>query len=469
MKALGLVFALVLVLVALVSIWSAVGPRESRPERPVSAPQTLDASGVEGERLARLEERLDELDGALARLESVIEGLRSPRRSPVIEEPLAAEPAPAAPAPGSPDPRWYLEQYVASFAGGGEGSEFFRLAVEAFAPRLLSEIGNVVLDGGAHPALRRRLVEMLGDARFAGDERTLSLLLRIASSSVDDSLAEAALDALGRTGDLLTARALERLVWSLRPNLRAKAAQVLVHLAGAEANAALLRLFPAATSEAAQAFVVSLLQANETSAALGVLDLASVCAKSVRMQAAHQVRRFRSPEVQAFVEGWLQRETDPEVRAALGAARSALSQVPAWSAARAIGPPDANPAHDDQNAWAAAQAEMGEQWLEVGFANPMSAHGFRIFEVCVAGEVTHVTALDDRGGRHDLWAGVDPTSSPGVFELSFPPTPFRVRALRITLDTERRPGWCEIDAVELLGPAGRAWASSASASSSYGG
>jgi hypothetical protein len=47
-------------------------------------------------------------------------------------------------------------------------------------------------------------------------------------------------------------------------------------------------------------------------------------------------------------------------------------------------------------------------------------------------------------------------------------TPYRVRVLRLTLDTDLRPGWSEIDAVELIGPDGRAWASSATASSSYG-
>ena len=38
----------------------------------------------------------------------------------------------------------------------------------------------------------------------------------------------------------------------------------------------------------------------------------------------------------------------------------------------------------------------------------------------------------------------------------------------MTLDTNRAPGWNEIDAVELLGPGGRQWASDARASSNYG-
>jgi hypothetical protein len=55
-----------------------------------------------------------------------------------------------------------------------------------------------------------------------------------------------------------------------------------------------------------------------------------------------------------------------------------------------------------------------------------------------------------------------------VFEIRFAPTGFRVRAVRIVLDTNKRPGWCEIDAVELLGPDGSSWAQDATASSSYG-
>jgi hypothetical protein len=55
-----------------------------------------------------------------------------------------------------------------------------------------------------------------------------------------------------------------------------------------------------------------------------------------------------------------------------------------------------------------------------------------------------------------------------VFELRFAPTAWRVKAVRLVLDTDKRPGWCEIDAVELFGPDGSAWAHDATASSSYG-
>ena len=66
-----------------------------------------------------------------------------------------------------------------------------------------------------------------------------------------------------------------------------------------------------------------------------------------------------------------------------------------------------------------------------------------------------------------MWTGIDPTAVPSVFEVTFAITNYNVKRVRIVLDTNRTPNWNEIDAVELVGPEGRAWASDASASSSY--
>ncbi len=466
MKILALALALVLAVVATLTVWGSLGSR-ARPA-PVDVAASAPSAAADDGRVTRLERRVDELAAEIAGLRGELDRLASERRVPAGVEPRAAAPAPA-PAGVEPTPQWYLEQYVASFGGNGQGSEYFRLAVEAFAPALLQEIGALVLDARSHPALRLRLLEMLGDPRFARHERALAILLRVLSASAEETLLKAALAAIGRNGDLLTARAVERMVWSLPGGfVRWQALGVLVELSGADGNAAVLRLFPAAGDEATRAVLLSLLQPKEWPAALAVFEQASLQSKNVRLEAADAIGRFRFPEVQAFVEAWIARESDPDVRAALGAARTALSQVPPWSASRATGPPDANPADDDQNAWASAEPDMGEQWLELSYDPPMKASAVRIFEVCVAGCVARITGIDERGGAHELWAGDDPTLEPGPFEVTFPATAFRVSALRITLDTNRRPGWSEIDAVELIGPSGRAWASAAAASSSYG-
>ena len=92
----------------------------------------------------------------------------------------------------------------------------------------------------------------------------------------------------------------------------------------------------------------------------------------------------------------------------------------------------------------------------------------RIFEVNSAGAVVRVETVDEAGTHRTVWQGDDPTETPGTFEVPFPPTPYRVARVRVVLDTDRRPGWNEIDAVELVGPDGRAFAATAAASSTYG-
>jgi hypothetical protein len=139
-----------------------------------------------------------------------------------------------------------------------------------------------------------------------------------------------------------------------------------------------------------------------------------------------------------------------------------------WTAAKVIGPPDADAANDDPRAWASARPDMGLQWIEVGYHTPQHGNLLRIFEVNIPGAIVRVTAIEPNGTEHVLWSGVDPTSIPGVFEVSFRTTEYKIKSVRITLDTDQREGWSEIDAVELIGPERRAWSSSARASSHFG-
>ena len=73
---------------------------------------------------------------------------------------------------------------------------------------------------------------------------------------------------------------------------------------------------------------------------------------------------------------------------------------------------------------------------------------------CLALWLAWPTSEPDAGG-----------GSPRV--LTWPTTAMPVRSLRLVLDTDRTPGWNEIDAVELLGPAGGQWATRATASSTF--
>ena len=83
---------------------------------------------------------------------------------------------------GAVAPEDLLDSYAASFADGGRGSEFFRLAVEAVAPSVLDRIGAILTDDSAVEALRLQLAKMVGDTRFRGDPRAVRVLVELLGS-----------------------------------------------------------------------------------------------------------------------------------------------------------------------------------------------------------------------------------------------------------------------------------------------
>jgi hypothetical protein len=450
---------------AVSALLSACGDGGRGSQLPATAPAGAPAaSAAEVQELAR---RVDALVIELEMLKTELARV-SALRAELL--PAGVVSAPVDSPEGERSPAWYLAQYVASFADGGSGSEYFRLAVQAYARELLSEIGALIRDGRAVPALRVSLVSMLADGRFRGDALALDTCLSVLPARGVEEVVSWAIAALRAIGVPETARALEGVLWSIESLAnRQAAAEVLVTLAGDGANAALARLWSRALDDAERAFLISLAVPNEASGALALFEQASLASQPVRLAAAQAVGEFRFEEFGPFLARWIEREQDEQVLAALGAAEQRRTEKPGWSALQAAGPPDANPAQDDQRAWASAQADMGEQWLELAYDPPRRASGLAIHEVNVPGAITRVLATDADGRSHELWSGRDPTKTPGVFELWFQPTSYAIRSIRLVLDTNLAGGWSEIDAVELIGPDGRAWASSAHASSSYGG
>jgi hypothetical protein len=414
---------------------------------------------------SELEARLVGLEKALERLELELALVKSERRNVATDS--APEPAPVFVPESEHTPEWYLEQYVLSFRDGGQGSEYFRLAVEAFAPSLFGSIRKHVASPGANELLRLKLIEILGDPRFAGDGRAIDALLAIVRGAPSPALVQAALASLAEIGDEGVARALEGVVWGLGSReLELAAVRVALALSGNGADACVARLLLRAPDDAATTMLLSLLSGTDLAAVLDAHRFVSREAQPVRLAGAESIARFHGEAVAAFIDEWLGYETDPEVRARLEAARGEVLSKPAWSAAQAEGPPDVpDPANDDQRAWAARLAEMGEQWLEVAFDPPQRASAVVVHETSTAGGVVQVIGIEAGGRRSVLWSGVDPTASGGPFEVRFATT--ELAGVRIVLDTNRNRGWEEIDAVELVGPAGSAFAVRALASSSY--
>jgi hypothetical protein len=444
--------------------------------------------------LGARETQLSRDDGSreelLARIERLEAALRERPAERAADRPREGAPAPpdaarrAEAAPQSParntnkasapgtslSPRWYLEQYVASFENGGGGAEWFRLAVDAYALELTDDICGIVADPTAKGALRVKLAEILASLRFRGNPRAIDALLSLVRVRESEGLVKVGLDGLLVIGTPDTGLALEGLVWQMPAGgLQGHAFVAIARLAGVHANQAILRLLQAAPNEAARIQLIKLLDSQDLDAALEAFRWLSGQAQPVRLKAANKIDNFRTEALRAFVAEWLGFERDEEVRRALGAATQKMQQGASWNAKKATGPPDVDdPTRDHPNAWASRASNMGDQWLDLTYPQAMRASQVRIFEVSAAGAVTSVTLIEPSGAVHVVWNGVDPTPLPSVFEVSFAATNYLVKRVRIVLDTNHTQGtWSEIDAVELVGPDGRAWASDAAASSSY--
>jgi hypothetical protein len=357
---------------------------------------------------------------------------------------------------------------VRSFDDGGEGSEYFRLIVDAYAHELVWPIADVALDPARVPGLRVALVRALGKARLRGDVRVVDALAALLRQDAPPGLAHAALEAWAKVGDDASMARLEGLVWHLRgEELRTRALRVLIQLAGERSNALVHRLLATAPDDAAARALIALLDGVDLESALAAFMRAAQMNQPVRLVAAHRIGEFDGPPFRQFVEDWLRVETDAAVIEALGGAREQQRTIAGWAPMQAAGAPNADPARDDPNAWAPRDPECGLQWLELVYPVADRVEGVRIHETCAHGAIAEVRARDTGGAWHVLWSGATEAQVDGPLELLFAPTSFRTQTLRIVLDTHRTPGWNEIDAVELLGLGGRQWAQSATASSTY--
>lgn len=117
-----------------------------------------------------------------------------------------------------------------------------------------------------------------------------------------------------------------------------------------------------------------------------------------------------------------------------------------WSARQAVGPPDAQEM-DCRTAWAAKDADGGLEWLHVKFVLTVRMRRIRIHENLTPGGVVRIDAVGEDGARRPVWQGTDPALP--WFEADLRGEP--ARELVIVVDTRKRPGWEEIDAVELIG------------------
>ncbi|MCX7044970.1 MAG: hypothetical protein NTX50_05710 [Candidatus Sumerlaeota bacterium] len=140
----------------------------------------------------------------------------------------------------------------------------------------------------------------------------------------------------------------------------------------------------------------------------------------------------------------------------------------AWGPEQATGAPDTFQEGDIQTAWASLEQDAGREWLELDYDPTFRADKVRIHETFNPGAVTGIELKDADGALMVTIPVTDTTKkAPAFLEISFPLTDKPVKSVRVLLNTAKVPGWNEIDAVELVSPAGSGWAVKARASSTY--
>jgi beta-lactamase regulating signal transducer with metallopeptidase domain/regulation of enolase protein 1 (concanavalin A-like superfamily) len=165
-----------------------------------------------------------------------------------------------------------------------------------------------------------------------------------------------------------------------------------------------------------------------------------------------------------------------------------------WGPEQATGEPDTHGAGDFPAAWAPLESDKGPEWLNVDFERAVNIAALRVRESFNPGAISKVSAIVEDGREQILWEGRYPTPEVSTdidFILRVLPVgdvPLYIKgcsgfsilqdielqedvvskSIKIYLDTTRKRGWNEIDAVQLFGKDGsKQWASHATASSTH--
>lgn len=142
-----------------------------------------------------------------------------------------------------------------------------------------------------------------------------------------------------------------------------------------------------------------------------------------------------------------------------------------WGPEQATGAPDTPIAGDCVTAWASRFMDQGEEWLNVSYDRPVDAVALLIYESYNPGALSRVLVYDEAGVEIEVFRGPDPTGREremGVSAISLGLKDFKVKGVKLILDSASVAGWNEIDAVGLVDRQGQMnWASQATASSTY--
>jgi hypothetical protein len=222
-----------------------------------------------------------------------------------------------------------------------------------------------------------------------------------------------------------------------------------------EIKATLLRL------EARRSAPVAAERAVESSAPVPLTSSVLEDDQNARIQAIEARMREMENTSNELADAWNRFAADEDEKRRKASMRG-------WGPEQAAGAPDSKGAGDQQTAWASLQADGGEQWLETSYAKPVEIAQVRVLENDNAGAIVRIVAILDGGTEIPLWSGEEPKLQAPADQYFSARPGIVASKIRVVLDTNKVPGWNEIDAVELIGRDGsRQWATSATASSTY--
>lgn len=141
-----------------------------------------------------------------------------------------------------------------------------------------------------------------------------------------------------------------------------------------------------------------------------------------------------------------------------------------WGPEQLVGPPNTFRAGDVPTAWAPLSSQGGsDEWIQVNYDTAVDISEIRVRETYNPGTIAKLAAVLPDGQEVVIWEGTTPPAEAPVDTGFSAPAGVQARSVKVYLDRTRVPGWNEIDAVELVGRNGtRQWASSATASTSFG-
>jgi hypothetical protein len=141
-----------------------------------------------------------------------------------------------------------------------------------------------------------------------------------------------------------------------------------------------------------------------------------------------------------------------------------------WGPEQAAGAPDTPAAGDHGSAWATREEDAAGEWLLLEFAAPVRATKLEVHETFHPGALARVTVFNAGGDELEVWqaAQVGPAAEPKRALAIDLPRGFTVERVKLYLQSEKVPGWNEIDAVGLHDEQGGVhWAACAEASSTF--